>query len=328
MNCDTRETVRRPMLAATLTWEQAQEADVGRLSGEFLVSAKLDGIRCLVQPNLGPVTRKLKLIPNKHIRETLWADYMRDLEGFDGELVAPAWVATKMGKTVYNATQSIVMSGKHPYEREIQYWVFDDFSTPLQAFLSRTLQARDRIRAIQQLVNGVNIGGTDLHYLRHVTANLPKDRGWLLDLLDYEIANGAEGLVLRRAHGTYKYGRSTLLEGGMVKFKGKWEDNEGVIIDFEELMRNKNELEKDELGYAKRSTAKGGKVPGGTLGKLVLDTIEWGPLRVGSGIDDALREEIWKNPDVYRGRIACFKYQYTDGAEKPRFTIFKGFRKD
>jgi DNA ligase-1 len=174
---------------------------------------------------------------------------------------------------------------------------------------------------------------------------LLKDEEELLDYSTVNLESGYEGTMLRNPHGPYKSGRSTLPQGWLVKYK-EWLDAEGSIIGFEERMHNANDDVKDNFGYAKRSSAKQGMEPMGTLGALLLDT-EWGELSVGSGLDDALRQNIWnrnmvehiREDDmgdswVIRGsqpdlnRVVTFKYQPFGMKDKPRFPIFKHFREE
>lgn len=92
-----------------------------------------------------------------------------------------------------------------------------------------------------------------------------------------------------------------------------------------ERLHNENPLEEDEFGLAKRSSHKANLTGSDTLGKLVLATPQWGEVNVGTGLDDALRAEIWANQGAYLGRTVTFKYQEVL-KEKPRFPVFLRFR--
>lgn len=67
----------------------------------------------------------------------------------------------------------------------------------------------------------------------------------------------------------------------------------------------------------------------GTLGALVVD-FRGNPVRVGSGITDSFRQEVWANPSLYIGRIATVQYfevtQDKSGVESLRFPVFKDLR--
>ena len=76
--------------------------------------------------------------------------------------------------------------------------------------------------------------------------------------------------MMRDPVGRYKLGRGTFKEGLIYKLK-RFADDEAVIIGFKEQMTNNNILEKDELGYAKRSIFKENMIPAGTLGNFIVD---------------------------------------------------------
>ena len=63
------------------------------------------------------------------------------------------------------------------------------------------------------------------------------------------------------------------------------------------------------------------------LGAFVVKDIATGvEFRVGSGLDDSLREEIWRNWESYIGKIVTYKHFPVGAIDKPRHPIFKGFR--
>jgi len=314
--------ISKPMLSATVHRHEFE-----KLQWPLLVSPKLDGIRCLIHPTLGAVTRSFKPIQNGYIRDTL-NRICRDT-CLDGELIA----LDMDGSTLdFSDTQSAVMTrGGHP---PFVYCVFDCFAHPDNPFETRFADT-DVLACI-----------LNSDYVELVEHMIVKDEEELLGFAEESISQGYEGTMIRVPHGPYKSGRSTLNQGWLIKYK-EWIDAEGTIIDFEERMHNSNPDIKDNFGYAKRSAAKGGMVPMGTLGALVLDT-EWGELRVGSGFDDALRQSIWDHNMVERlgepddeserfvvraiqrdiGRKVTFKYQPFGMQDKPRFPIFLHFREE
>jgi len=286
--------IQRPMLAASIDDEQLENLDF-----PVLVSPKLDGIRCLVHPELGPVTRKFKHVPNAHIRRTLDT---KECCGLDGELMLSR-------NSDFNSIQSAVMT--RDGEPNFSFWVFDDFSVPEIPFYQRLESMAARV---------AKMGG------RFVTVKHTEcwtAEGVQACALRY-VRAGFEGLMIRHPDGPYKEGRSTLKQGWLIKFKN-FADAEGRIIGYEELMHNDNPQERDELGYAKRSSHKENQVPAGMLGALILET-EWGELRVGSGFDHELRRRIWERREEFLGDTVTFKYQKHGMLEKPRFPIFLRFR--
>jgi DNA ligase-1 len=139
------------------------------------------------------------------------------------------------------------------------------------------------------------------------------------------LTRGYEGAMLRAPHGIYKFGRSTLKEGHLIKLK-PFEDDEAEVIGFEEQCRNDNEATTNELGRTRRSSHKENRVPRGTLGALVLRHSTFGDFNLGTGFDSALRQEIWHNRTKYLGKLVKFRYQAIGMKDKPRIPSFLGFR--
>ena len=281
--------ITRPMLAATVT-------DTSKLRFPLVVSPKLDGIRCLIHPELGPVTRSFKPIPNEYIRECLSSP---EYENLDGELM--------LCSGDFNSVQSAVMS-QHG-SPEFKFHVFDDFSNPNDPWTER-----------------IEYADWSLGHLVRVDHRKVLNEQAVLDWETTYISEGYEGIMLRDPWGAYKSGRSTMREHGLMKLK-RFKDAEGVVTGFVERLHNENPLEHDEFGLAKRSSHKAHLTGSDTLGKLVLATPQWGEVNVGTGFDDALRAEIWANQLAYLGRTVTFKYQEVL-KDKPRFPVFLRFREE
>jgi DNA ligase-1 len=149
------------------------------------------------------------------------------------------------------------------------------------------------------------------------------------ELLDHEqrrLSAGYEGLILRSISGGYKFGRSTVREGIMLKLK-RFTDEEAVVVDFEEQMHNGNEATVDNLGRTKRSSHKANKVGKGTLGKLVCESERYSDLfRIGTGFTDAQRQQIWDYRHTYKGKLVKFKHQPYGQKDAPRTPVFLGWR--
>ena len=306
--------ITKPMLSATVTGETLHT-----LRYPILVSPKYDGIRCIVHPKLGPVTRSFKPVPNEFIRTEL-RDAIPSNHGLDGELFA---IGGDYEPLDFNSTQSAVMS--HSGRPEFLYLVFDCFDYPDEPFYQR-------LNLAECITNDMADERIGVVYHSRIA-----DVDQFMAYAAMHLQQGYEGTMIRDPEGPYKCGRSTLKQQWLVKYK-EWADDEGVVIGFEELMHNANEDVKDNFGYAKRSSAKDGMVPMDTLGALVLDT-RWGELRVGTGFDTAARDEIWKRnvldphigidyPEPDLGRKVTFKYQPFGMQDKPRFPVFLRFRDD
>jgi DNA ligase-1 len=293
----------KPMLSAAAL----SESDIFKNwpKGGVLASPKLDGIRCVLHPELGPVSRNLKPIPNRYIREILDGPARAGV-CFDGEIVT----ATNGVWDEFSTVSSKVMS--RDGEPDFYLQVFDSFRFPNTEFVDRQLSV-----------------AADCFYWERCTPLSHKHCATIRQFLEYAeecVLEGYEGAMYRDPQGGYKYGRSTLREGWLVKWK-VFQDAEGTVVGFEEKMHNANEATVDALGRTERSSHRAGMVPAGTLGALVLDT-SWGQLRVGTGFTDQQRAAIWAAKSQYVGRVVTFKYQAEGSKDLPRFPVFKAWRED
>jgi DNA ligase-1 len=288
------------MLAASMDTDKGQAME--SLPYPLIASPKIDGIRCLIIEGK-PMSRSLKPIPNRHVTKILSAKH---LNGLDGELLVGD------GSSFQNVTSGIM---SHDGEPEFTFHVFDDFSNPNSRYHSRVAAYEERIRSLCQLNE----------HVRAIRTTLIRDFEELSDFTEQCLATGYEGAMVRTPAGPYKFGRSTFKEGYLVKIK-PFEDAEATVVGFEEQMENTNEKTTNELGRSRRSSHKAGKVPKGTLGALILHNEEFGEFRCGTGLDDALRKEIWNNRKVYFNQTVTFRFQRIGMKDKPRIPAFKGFR--
>ena len=309
--------IERPMLAGTVTVN-----DFEKVVWPVLASPKIDGIRCLIHPTLGPVSRTFKPIANRHIHRTL--QRYAGVSYLDGEIAA----LNEEGVIDFNGTQSAVMTRSGT--PRFRYYVFDSFDTPDNTF-------EERLRMAKIHCDAINV--PEIKYLAHRWMKTPEE---FMQYAEACMLDGFEGAMIRNPDGPYKNGRSTLNQGWLLKWK-PWEDAEGTVIGFEELYHNDNVAEEDAFGNTKRSSHVAGKVGAGTLGALVLST-EWGTLKVGTGFDAATRQAIWNRnweglmimaasgTDMGKcsdmGRKVTFKYQKHGMQDLPRFPVFKGFREE
>jgi DNA ligase-1 len=288
----------RPMLAAALPNNASPAFPV-------IASPKIDGIRTLIHPDLGPVTRSLKPIPNNHVRRLLTDPY---LVGLDGELV----IGPKNATDVFSKTASGVMS-RDGIPMSFAYHVFDDFVYPEIEYAARLERVIGRVTTVK------------FFYVQVLPSRILANT---VELEEYErecLADGYEGVMLRAPGAPYKYGRSTLKEGGLLKVK-RFEDAEATVTYVLELKRNMNELKADALGYADRSSSKDGLVGADTLGALVVRHPTFGEFKIGSGFTAEQRAALWADRAALVGRSVTFKFQNNGIVTAPRFPIFKAFR--
>jgi DNA ligase-1 len=103
-------------------------------------------------------------------------------------------------------------------------------------------------------------------------------------------------------------------------------DAEATVVGFAEKMTNNNPQQLDNFGHKKRSTSKQGLVGAQTLGSLIVQDTLGREFKIGSGLDDAMRKEIWNNQPNYLGSLVKYKYMAHGVKSLPRHPIFLGFR--
>jgi len=285
----------------------AVNAEFSKIKYPVYASPKLDGIRCSIVDGKA-LSRTLKPIPNKHIYYQLSSSVF---DGLDGELI----VGDPTSKTCYTDSVSGVM--KQTEMPEYRYYVFDYHATPDDRYQCRLNELHSRF--------------TKTTHEIHPQVRLLEQR-FLTDedsMLAYEAAKveqGYEGIILRSPDAPYKFGRSTVKEGYLLKVK-RFEDSEAEIIGFEEEMFNGNEAETNELGRTKRSTAQAGLVGKATLGAFIVqDCVSGVRFSIGTGLTAADRYEAWADRDRLVGSLVRYKYFPVGVKDKPRHPVFLGYR--
>lgn len=268
-----------------------------KLQFPLYASPKLDGIRALVTED-GLCSRNGKLIPNDFVRAMC-----KDLPiGLDGELI----VGSPTANNVFRATSSGVMSKDK--EPDFIYYVFDNYKQE-GSFISR--------------YNSIT-AHEDYCYVKRVDQKAIINMQQLSVYEEDCLTAGFEGVMLRYPNAPYKFGRSTVKEGALLKLK-RFSDSEAIILAVEPLYTNLNEATKDNLGRTTRSSHKANLEAQDRLGALLVRDIHTGvEFSVGSGFDDELRDELWNNNPI--GKIIKYKYFPVGQKDKPRFPIFLGFR--
>lgn len=285
----------RPILAI-------EHSKVKTQPSNMYMSEKLDGIRCIVFGGVA-YSRSLKCIPNLSIQAYV-QHHAEAMEGMDGELI----VGDKNAPDVFNQSTSGVM--RIEGEPDFTFWVFDRFH-PEKTWL-------ERYRQLQRcsLPNRVAL------LVHH-----PVEEMYSIDEFEVEmLAQGAEGIMLRDADAKYKCGRSGTKNPELQKVK-RFVDNEFEIIGWEPKYTNTNTATVNELGRTARSTAKDGMVALDTMGSLILRTSKGDTFSCGSGMTDAIREDLWERRETLMGQLAKVKYfDVGNGYNVPRFPVLVGIR--
>jgi DNA ligase-1 len=283
----------------------AGKADLFQLSYPQAVTPKLDGIRCVIIDGCA-YYRSLKPVRNKVIQKTLSSLP----SGLDGELMSETGV--------FQDCTSVAMSESS--ELPWKYYIFDyldpdcDFIKPYQ----------ERMQDLQRLQETGQLN----EYCEILLPTYAYTLDSLIEIGKQYIEDGFEGTMVRDPRGTYKFGRSTMREGILLKIK-EFCDDEATIIGFEELMHNGNEAKTNALGLTERSTHKDNKVGMGVLGALVVQLKDDPSVqfKIGTGFDAEQRADYWNRREELLGQLAKFKY-FAQGikGKTPRFPVFLGFR--
>jgi len=283
----------KPLLAATLE-------DLSKLQFPVVVSPKLDGLRCIIRGGVA-LSRNLKPFRNAHVQRML--STLPDC--LDGELI----VGEPNRGHVLNRTQSGIMStGGDP---AFTFHMFDHFRSPLSPFVIRLNSLASIKHPVVKIVPHKVI--TSLEEL------LEFERATLLD--------GYEGIMVRKLDGKYKFGRSTLPEGILSKFK-RFSDGEAVVESLLEGVTNKNEATLDALGHTKRSHHQDSMEHSGQVGTIVACEIKTGKqLFVSPGrMPFAMRKYYWENPHKLVGETINIKWFGYGNLNAPRFCTFQSIR--
>ena len=282
--------IQKPLLAGKFNSEKAKFP--------YAATPKIDGIRFLMVGGAA-LTRSFKPIRNEYLQKILSSNLP---EGIDGELTS--------GSTFQECSSIMRIKG----EPDFKVWIFD-FVNP-KGEVKPYKERMDELRKFENF----NIPSYEILFPTIVSNQEQIDH-----LMINNLNAGYEGLMLRDPNGIYKFGRSSVKENILLKVK-EFMDDEAEIISFREKMINTNEGLKDNFGRTKRSSCQDGLKPSGTLGGLILRNSEGLEFSCGSGLNDALRDEIWKNKSKYLGKLVKYKFMSKGIKDLPRHPVFMGFR--
>lgn len=289
----------RPMLAGKFDAKKQKYPCVG--------SGKIDGFRTIAIRGKA-MSRSMKLLPNEHVQK-MFAHHAKAISNMDGEIV----VGEPNDPQVFeNTSGPIRRSYGTP---DFTFWVFD--TVPELGDDGWTLRNAYIHKA--ELPSFVKI----------VPTRILHNEAELIAFEEEMLMAGFEGIMTRDPHGLYKQGRSTTLEGGLIKVKRR-ETCEVLVTGYEEEMHNANEATTNELGRTARSSHKDNKIGKGTLGAF-LGTVLNGSMKgkktsIGTGLTAADRAMFWKNRDKLNGSIVEMEFFPIGCQDAPRHPVFIRFR--
>lgn len=277
---------------------------VDRDLGEFIITEKLDGIRCVIIKDCGRIqmlSRQGQFLLGFHdiIEEAKM--YLPDNYVFDGELLLENTENLK-SKDLYRKTMKEV--SKDGRKDNVQFHMFD--LLPLDEFKN----GKSRKRCIQRKFDLHDILDNDeLKWIVEVPIlYIGKDKNEVTKLLNKAIMADKEGVMLNNTNGLYECKRSS----SILKCK-VMQSCDCRIVGFQE-------------GDGKYKD---------TLGAIIIEYKNKGNIvKVGSGYTDEDRRYIWNNRDKLLNTIAEIQYfeettnQSGDGRISLRFPVFLRLRSD
>lgn len=289
----------------------AVSAELSEVKYPVYASTKLDGLRATIFKGVA-YSRSLKPLPNKEIQAFV-ASHWQLLEGMDGEFI----VGEPTDPEVFNKSTSFVMSRDKTGE-PFCFHVFD--------LVEQDMPFSERYKALQAIF--FDSGRSIPLQVQLVPQTLIRTEEELIRYEELNLKLGYEGTMLRKPTGEYKFGRSTLKSGILLKRK-TFLDMEAEVIGYEPKMHNANEAQINELGRTERSSHKDGLVALEQLGSLTCKTKEGKVFSCGSGFTEDQRIQLWKEKDTLVGKLAKVKYFPIGMLEGvPRFPIWLGFRSE
>jgi DNA ligase 1 len=283
----------------------------------YFGSYKLDGYRAfheggnILTSSANPVTNDYT--QDLYQNRTLAGRPFFDFTGLDGELVVGAW---NDPRAFHNTSGPVRRKSGEP---DVRWYIFDDRTSPGDAFLHRSQKACGRVEELH------DSGFKRIEYLQ---------QQWLRDLqdmLEFErqaIAMKFEGIMLRDPNGRYKFGRSTVKENLLLKVK-RFINEEARITGFKEQMENMNDAVQDNFGNAKRSENKDMMVGTGMVGAFTVESDLWPrPFEISAtSLTHEERRHAFNNfESEYKGQLARFKYFPHGVVEVPRHGMFESIR--
>jgi DNA ligase 1 len=269
-----------------------------KVKGKFILTEKLDGIRCILIKENGTVKMFSRQgQPHEGFVE-IEAEAMNLPDGIvlDGEFIL-------VNENDLNSAdlyrETVKVARKDGEKRNIVFHVFD--SMGVEAF-------RGGVSHQPCMVRKSTVGSVlkdNMKFIKEVPIlYVGYDKEVIPELLDKVIAEGKEGLMLNLYDAPYECKRS----GNILKIK-RMQTVDLRVTGFEE-------------GTGKYI---------GKLGRMNVDYKGY-ECGVGSGFADADRTEIWDNQEEYVGKIAEIQYfeesSNQNGGISLRFPVFKCWRDD
>jgi DNA ligase 1 len=294
---------------------RATDYEEDKLVFPLIAQPKIDGVRGI---NLtGKLTgRSLKPFGNRYTSR--FFSYSA-FTGLDGELAA----AHECDPALCRLTTSAL--GTHDGEPFVLWWLFDYITvdTARLPYVERHELLWKRVEELRAMP----VVFAQAERLRVVPSVLVQD----LEALNACDANwlelGYEGTIVRKPSGGYKYGTSTVREGGLLRIK-RFVEEDAVVTAIIEGQSNQNEATINALGQTERSTHQANMVPNGMVGAFECIDVKTGnPITVSAGtMSHEDRVKFFKHPELILDQHIKYKHFPKGVKDKPRFPTFQSIR--
>ena len=268
---------------------------------KFAITTKIDGGRIIALKENGKVsfyTRAGQKYEGLVDLEDEMSRLMPDNICLDGEITLLVR-GNLSSKEAYKETMKIVRT-KDKEKHGIKMLVFD--AMPVSDFKTQTSSMTYIQR--RQMLDCMSAFDAARYFELLPLLYVGDDTSKITEILEEEVANGEEGIMINEYNALYEFKRTNSL----LKVK-KFDSCDLRVVGFEE-------------GNGKYA---------GVLGAFICE-YKVGEVKVGSGLTDEIRKEIWNNQSNYLNSIIEVSYfeetKDSTGKLSLRFPTFKDFRPD
>jgi DNA ligase 1 len=305
-----------------------EKVDLETIKYPVMASYKLDGIRCIFHPQLGIISRSLKPIVNKQLKEKFKhildfcenKNIILDGEIYSHDLTFQEITSFVMTKDLEDPKTVKKNKGILKIPESLKYYCFDSLlyhrlDTELIPFETRSTVTANVVDEIQISI---------IHCSQYYIDN-PDDVDKMFNMA---IHKDYEGLILKDPQSPYKFGRATINQGYCYKVK-PFKTFDAQIKNVQQATEVDPAAEKktNELGRSVTSKKKGDRV---LIEKASAFIVEYGShdLKVSLAMTDSEKEEVWKNKESYIGRVIEYKGMMVGSKDVPRHPVMVRFRDD
>lgn len=279
-----------------LMLSSSEKPDLTTLTYPLLAQPKLDGFRAVFVPGLGLLGRGGTPVANRRLQFHFASLYQDNNDFvFDGELYST--------EISFNEISSILRSEDKPIPEHMHYHIFDGMHLS-EWKIQRC--GRPYVERYRNAEMRVYTKFNEENRLRMVPYKMVNSHIFAKLYYGECLEQGHEGLMLKDPSACYHWKRVRLSSGVMMKYKPE------VTYDLEII---------DVL------PGKEGTKYESTTGDIVVNFngVEVG---VGSGLTDALRDEIWANKDAFIGQVVEIMAMEVTPDGSLRHPRFKRMRPD